>query len=179
MHATDVCGLNTTGPRTWAKDAVGAAGTHCGRANQQEVAPDRRDCAGGLGRDGGLLEGPASKGGRAAAGAQSGDHRGDTALFQGEDDQVLVEKSPPRSADRAPGRRSVATGIAWRRLGVAALEALVGAGVFYGAAGSEARAMRGQDVFVVGAGNSAGQAAIHLARYAASVTILARGPALG
>jgi thioredoxin reductase (NADPH) len=72
----------------------------------------------------------------------------------------------------------IATGITWRRLDVPALEALVGAGVFYGAAGSEARAMLGQDVFVVGAGNSAGQAAIHLARYAASVTILARGETL-
>jgi thioredoxin reductase (NADPH) len=46
----------------------------------------------------------------------------------------------------------VATGVAWRRLGVPRLEALVGAGVFYGGAGSEAQAMRGRDVFVVGAG---------------------------
>jgi thioredoxin reductase (NADPH) len=69
----------------------------------------------------------------------------------------------------------VASGVSWRRLGVARLEALVGAGVFYGAAGSEARAMEAQDVFVVGAGNSAGQAALHLARYAASVTVLVRG----
>jgi thioredoxin reductase (NADPH) len=67
----------------------------------------------------------------------------------------------------------LATGVALRRLGVPALEALAGAGVFYGAAGSEARAMRGEDVFVVGAGNSAGQAALHLARFAASVTIVA------
>jgi thioredoxin reductase (NADPH) len=73
----------------------------------------------------------------------------------------------------------VASGVSWRRLGVPRLEALVGAGVFYGAAGAEARAMEGQDVFVVGAGNSAGQAAVHLARYAASVTILVRGEALG
>jgi thioredoxin reductase (NADPH) len=67
----------------------------------------------------------------------------------------------------------LATGVAWRRLGVPALEALAGSGVFYGAAGTEARAMRGEDVFVVGAGNSAGQAALHLARFAASVTIVA------
>ena len=71
------------------------------------------------------------------------------------------------------------TGVAWRRLGVPALEALNGAGVFYGAAGSEARAMRGEDVFVVGAGNSAGQAAIHLAGYAASVTIVTIDERLG
>jgi thioredoxin reductase (NADPH) len=72
----------------------------------------------------------------------------------------------------------VASGVSWRRLGVPRLEALVGAGVFYGAAGAEARVMEGQDVFVVGAGNSAGQAALHLARYAASVTLLVRGPDL-
>jgi thioredoxin reductase (NADPH) len=67
----------------------------------------------------------------------------------------------------------LASGVAWRRLGVPALEALAGSGVFYGAAGTEARAVRGEDVFVVGAGNSAGQAALHLARFAASVTIVA------
>jgi thioredoxin reductase (NADPH) len=72
----------------------------------------------------------------------------------------------------------VASGVSWRRLGVPRLEALVGAGVFYGAAGAEARAMEGQDVFVVGAGNSAGQTALHLARYAASVTLVVRGPDL-
>src|SRR5690348_3482537 len=60
----------------------------------------------------------------------------------------------------------VATGIAWRRLGVPRLEALVGTGVFYGAAGSETLAMEGRDVHIVGAGNSAGQTALHLARYA-------------
>ena len=59
-----------------------------------------------------------------------------------------------------------------------ALEALVGAGVFYGAAGAEARAMAGRDVYVIGAGNSAGQAALHLARYAASVAMVVRGPGL-
>jgi thioredoxin reductase (NADPH) len=72
----------------------------------------------------------------------------------------------------------VASGVSWRRLGVPRLEALVGAGVFYGAAGAEARAVEGEDVFVVGAGNSAGQAALHLARHAASVTLLVRGPEL-
>ena len=55
---------------------------------------------------------------------------------------------------------------------VPALEALNGAGVFYGSAGSEARALQGEDVFVVGAGNSADQAAVHLSAYAASVTIV-------
>jgi thioredoxin reductase (NADPH) len=69
----------------------------------------------------------------------------------------------------------IATGIDWRRLDVPALESYVGAGVFYGAAVSETRAMTGQHVCVVGAGNSAGQTALHLARYAASVTMLVRG----
>jgi thioredoxin reductase (NADPH) len=69
----------------------------------------------------------------------------------------------------------VATGIAWRRLGVPALEALVGSGVFYGAAGSELRAMAGQDVFVVGGGNSAGQTALYLAKHARHVTLVTRG----
>ena len=73
----------------------------------------------------------------------------------------------------------LATGVAWRRLGVPSLEALRGGGVFYGAAASEARAVEGEQVFVVGAGNSAGQAAVHLARWAASVTVLARGDHLG
>ena len=69
----------------------------------------------------------------------------------------------------------VATGVEWRRLGIPRLEALVGAGVFYGAAVSESRAMQDQDVFVVGAGNSAGQAALHLAKHARRVTLLVRG----
>jgi len=68
----------------------------------------------------------------------------------------------------------IATGIVWRRLGVPALEALVGSGVFYGAAVSESRAMQGQDVFIVGAGNSAGQAALHLAKHAETVTLIIR-----
>jgi thioredoxin reductase (NADPH) len=69
----------------------------------------------------------------------------------------------------------IATGIEWRRLGVPRLEELVGSGVFYGAAVSESRAMEDQDVFVVGAGNSAGQAVLHLAKHARRVTLLVRG----
>ncbi len=72
----------------------------------------------------------------------------------------------------------VACGVEWRRLGVPALEELRGAGVFYGAAGAEAVALAGQDVVVVGAGNSAGQAAVHLARWASTVTVLVRGASL-
>jgi thioredoxin reductase (NADPH) len=72
----------------------------------------------------------------------------------------------------------IATGVSYRRLGIPALDALIGAGVFYGAATTEAAAMKGEEVFVVGGANSAGQAAVHLARYAAQVTLLVRGPSL-
>jgi thioredoxin reductase (NADPH) len=70
----------------------------------------------------------------------------------------------------------IATGVAYRRLGVEPIEQLVGLGVNYGAAVSAAPEMEGRDVFVVGGGNSAGQAALHLAKYARSVTILIRRP---
>jgi thioredoxin reductase (NADPH) len=72
----------------------------------------------------------------------------------------------------------IATGVAWRRLGVPSVERLLGAGVFYGAAGSEADALRDEDVFVIGGGNSAGQAAVHLARHARRVTIVIRATSL-
>ncbi|MFL6062339.1 MAG: FAD-dependent oxidoreductase [Marmoricola sp.] len=72
----------------------------------------------------------------------------------------------------------ISTGVDYRRLGITALEDLVGKGVHYGAAVSAARELEGYDVVVVGGGNSAGQAAIHLARFARSVTILVRRPDL-
>ena len=72
----------------------------------------------------------------------------------------------------------LATGVSYRRLGIPTLDRLIGAGVFYGAAGAEAPAMVGEDVFVVGGANSAGQAALHLARFAARVTLLVRGESL-
>ncbi len=72
----------------------------------------------------------------------------------------------------------LSTGVEYRRLGITTLEDLVGNGVHYGAAVSAARELEGYDVVVVGGGNSAGQAAIHLARFARSVTILIRRPDL-
>ena len=73
----------------------------------------------------------------------------------------------------------VATGISYRRLDIPRLDELQGAGVFYGSVSAEARSLGGFDVFVLGGGNSAGQAALHLAKYARHVTILLRGDTLG
>jgi thioredoxin reductase (NADPH) len=72
----------------------------------------------------------------------------------------------------------VSSGVTYRKLGVPSVEALVGLGVFYGSAMTAAREMEGYDVVVVGGGNSAGQAAIHLSRFARSVTILVRRESL-
>ncbi|MCE7985020.1 MAG: FAD-binding protein [Caldilinea sp. CFX5] len=72
----------------------------------------------------------------------------------------------------------LAMGARYQRLGIPSLEALVGAGVFYGGGVSEAQALAGQTVFVAGGGNSAGQAAVHLAKYAQQVTMLVRGASL-
>src|SRR3954447_4865819 len=69
----------------------------------------------------------------------------------------------------------LATGVTYRRLRVPELAELAGAGVFYGASRWEAAALAGEDVYIVGAGNSAGQAAIHLAKHARLVTMLCRG----
>jgi thioredoxin reductase (NADPH) len=72
----------------------------------------------------------------------------------------------------------IASGVSYRRLGVPELEALVGAGVFYGAGTIESQAVAGKLAFVVGGGNSAGQAALHLSKYAQQVTILVRSQSL-
>jgi thioredoxin reductase (NADPH) len=70
------------------------------------------------------------------------------------------------------------TGVVWRRLDAPGVERLIGKGVFYGAARSEASVASGLDVCLIGAGNSAGQAALHLAAYARKVTLLVRGDSL-
>ncbi len=72
----------------------------------------------------------------------------------------------------------LATGVAYRRLGIPAVEGFCGRGVFYGYSSSDAHQVAGGRIFVVGAGNSAGQAAVHLSRYA-DVTILCRRATLG
>ena len=72
----------------------------------------------------------------------------------------------------------LALGVEYRRLDAPGLTELEGAGVYYGASMSEAQALAGESVYIVGGGNSAGQAALHLARYACKVRILVRGPGL-
>jgi thioredoxin reductase (NADPH) len=91
-------------------------------------------------------------------------------------DQFVVTLS-----DSGPVRCSaviLATGARYRRLDVPSLEALIGAGVFYGGPTSDASALTGRDVFIVGGANSAGQAALHLARYARTVTLVVRANSL-
>jgi thioredoxin reductase (NADPH) len=72
----------------------------------------------------------------------------------------------------------LATGVSYRQLVVPGLGELTGRGVYYGSALTEASACAGQDVYVVGGANSAGQAALYLSRHARSVTLLVRGPSL-
>ncbi len=75
----------------------------------------------------------------------------------------------------AAGAVVLATGVDWRRLSVPGIERLVGHGVHYGGAPSEALLLQGRTVHIVGGGNSAGQAAMRFAEYADSVTMLVRG----
>jgi thioredoxin reductase (NADPH) len=72
----------------------------------------------------------------------------------------------------------LSTGVSYRRLGIPALEQLVGIGVYYGGSVGDSQSVAGEHVFVIGGGNSAGQAALHVARQAAKATILIRGPSL-
>ena len=91
-------------------------------------------------------------------------------------DRIVVTLS---DGTEVAGRAAIlSSGVSYRRLEVPSLEAMVGQGVFYGAASSEARAMEGREVYVVGGANSAGQAAMHLSKYASLVTLLVRGDSL-
>lgn len=98
---------------------------------------------------------------------------------------IALARSDHRlSVSLADGRRVsagaviLATGATYRRLDVPSLEALHGAGVFYGGPLSEAPALSGKNAYIAGGGNSAGQAALHLARYARRVTLVVRAPSL-
>jgi thioredoxin reductase (NADPH) len=72
----------------------------------------------------------------------------------------------------------LAMGVQWRRLAAPGLDRLQGAGVYYGAGSTEAMACEGEDVYIVGGANSAGQAAMNFARYARRVVMLVRGDSL-
>lgn len=72
----------------------------------------------------------------------------------------------------------LATGVSWRRVAIEGFDRLIGKGIYYGAARSEAGTTQGLDIHLIGAGNSAGQAAMFFASHARSVTMLVRGDAL-
>src|SRR6516225_8918495 len=72
----------------------------------------------------------------------------------------------------------IATGVSYRMLKAPGLDTLLGAGVYYGATPSESAVFTGEHVFIAGGANSAGQAAVNLARYAQQVTIVIRGGSL-
>jgi len=72
----------------------------------------------------------------------------------------------------------VATGVQWRKLDAPGVERLTGAGIYYGAAMTEALSTRNEDVFIVGGANSAGQAAMYFSKYARRVVMLVRGASL-
>ncbi len=72
----------------------------------------------------------------------------------------------------------LALGVTYRALAVPGIEQFLGAGIYYGAARTEALGMRGRSVYLIGGGNSAGQAAMFFANYATQVTLLVRGPSL-
>lgn len=72
----------------------------------------------------------------------------------------------------------LATGVTWRRLASDGFDRLIGKGIYYGAARSEASATHGLDVYLIGAGNSAGQAALYFANHARMVTLVVRGDSL-
>jgi thioredoxin reductase (NADPH) len=93
-----------------------------------------------------------------------------------DDDEFVVGIEPGRTVRAASVL--LATGVSYRRLGVAELLPYESAGVYYGASAFEAKGLQGGRALVVGGGNSAGQAALNLAKYASKVTLLVRGATL-
>jgi thioredoxin reductase len=96
-------------------------------------------------------------------------------LCCGDDTHVLTTADGMEVSSRTV---ILAAGVRYNRIDVPALEGLVGEGVYYGASPAEARHFAGKHVYVVGAGNSAGQAVLHLARWAAKATLVVRGSSL-
>jgi thioredoxin reductase (NADPH) len=102
---------------------------------------------------------------------------GNSAISLAKDRDLLVLGLEDGSEARARAV-VIASGVSYRRLQAPELEGLVGSGVFYGAGTIEAQAMAGKRVFVVGGGNSAGQAALYLSQHAQQVTVLVRSQTL-
>lgn len=93
--------------------------------------------------------------------------------------RVLLRACAAPLTPRTRRRLILATSVAWRRVAIDGADELIGKGVYYGAARSEADATHGLDAHLIGAGNSAGQAALFFANHARSVTLVARGDLLG
>src|SRR5271156_5039991 len=72
----------------------------------------------------------------------------------------------------------IASGVQWRRLDIPGMDRLTGAGIYYGAANTEASSYKDEDVYIIGGANSAGQAAVHFSQYARSVNMLVRADSL-
>jgi thioredoxin reductase (NADPH) len=128
-------------------------------------------------------------------GGVSGDELARRALMQAKrlGAEILVTRSITRidpatrelSLDSPDGNERIrartvvfATGVAWRRLAIEGVDRVIGKGVYYGAARSETVVAQGLDIHLIGAGNSAGQAALHFANHARKVTVLVRGGSL-
>ncbi|MFB2598208.1 FAD-dependent oxidoreductase [Herbiconiux sp. P17] len=125
----------------------------------------------------GAASGAGARGAGGAAGGAGAGGAGGAAGGAGAGDADASAGADAGGEVRA-GAVVLATGVSYRRLAVPGLEPFVGVSVFYGATSVEARAQEGKAVFVVGGGNSAGQAALHLSRYAVSVSLVIRGTAL-
>ncbi|MCB5163789.1 NAD(P)/FAD-dependent oxidoreductase [Streptomyces bambusae] len=91
----------------------------------------------------------------------------------------FVKAGTDETASVTAAATVVATGVDWNRLTAPGVDRLLNSGVYYGSCLSDAPSTAGEDVYMVGAGNSAGQAALYFARYARSVTLLVRGTDLG
>jgi thioredoxin reductase (NADPH) len=96
-----------------------------------------------------------------------------------------LRRAGSRLAVTVPGQGEVSaravvlsTGVSYRRIGIEALEEMTGSGVFYGSSATEAQALAGEDMVVVGGGNSSGQAAMHLSRFASRVILVCRSASL-
>ncbi len=100
------------------------------------------------------------------------------------DVEAFESRGPVRAVRFADGSEVeartmlIATGVSYRRHEATGLDALAGRGVYYGATAGEARSVEGDDVYIVGAANSAGQAALNIAHFARRVVVLVRGAAL-